>query len=65
MSWFSRTQKCVTLSTTKAEYVAMADGVKKALYVRGILAFLTPCLRLMSIDVYEDKKGAIDLAKNL
>ena len=43
----------------------MADGVKKALYVRGILAFLTPCLRLMSIDVYEDKKGAIDLAKNL
>ena len=31
--WFSRTQKCVTLSTTEAEYVAMADGVKYALYV--------------------------------
>ena len=26
--WFSRTQKCVTLSTTEAEYVAMADDVK-------------------------------------
>ena len=28
VSWFSTTQKCVTLSTTEAEYVAMADGVK-------------------------------------
>ena len=26
VSWFSRTQKCVTLSTTDAEHVAMADG---------------------------------------
>ena len=64
VSWFSRTQKCVTLSTTEAEYVAMADGVKEALYVRGILAFLMPSLEPMSIGVYEDNKGAIDLAKN-
>ena len=26
-SWFSRTQKCVPLSTTEAEYVALADVV--------------------------------------
>ena len=64
VSWFSRTQKCVTLSTTKAEYVAMADGVKEALNVRGILAFLMPSLGSMSIGVYEDSKGAIDLARN-
>ena len=44
VSWFSRTQKCITLSTTEAEYVAMADGVKEALYERGILAFLMPSL---------------------
>ena len=59
----SLTQKCVTLSTTEAEYVAMADGGKEALHVRGILAFLMPSLGSMSIGVYEDNKGAIDLAK--
>ena len=25
--WFSRTQKCVTLSTSEAEYVALGDAV--------------------------------------
>ena len=39
VSWFSSTQECDTLSTTEAEYVAMADGVKEALYVRWVLLF--------------------------
>ena len=42
----------------------MADGIEEALYVRGILAFLMPGLEPMRISVYEDNKGAIDLAKN-
>ena len=64
VSWFSRTQKCVTLSTTVADYVAMADGVKEALYVRGVLSFLMPGLKPMSISVYEDNKGVIYSARN-
>ena len=63
VSWSSRTQTCVTLSTTEAEYVAIADGVKEAQYVRGILAFLMPSLGSMSIGEYEDNTGVIDLAK--
>ena len=59
-SWLSRTQKCFTISTTEAEYVAMTDGVKEVLCLRGILVFLTPSLGPMSIGVYEDNKGAID-----
>ena len=39
VSSFSRRQKCVILSTTEAEHVAMADGVKAAPYVRGKLRF--------------------------
>ena len=64
MSRFSRMKKCVTLSTTEAEYVAMADGVKEALYVREVLVFLMPSLGSPSIGVFEDSKGATELAKN-
>ena len=64
VSLFSRTQKCVTLFITEAEYVAMADVVKEALYVRGVLVFLMPSLRSPSIGVFEDNKGGIDMAKS-
>ena len=37
VSWFSRTQKCVTLSTSEAEYVALGDAVKELLFLRQIL----------------------------
>ena len=57
MSWVFGTQKCVTLSTTKAEYVAMADGVKEALYVRGVLVFLIPSLGSQSIKCLKTTKG--------
>ena len=62
--WISRTQKCVTLSTTEAEYVAMGDGVKEALFVNGMLEFLRPSEKLGKIQVREDNEGAIALAEN-
>ncbi|CAB1107109.1 unnamed protein product [Ectocarpus sp. CCAP 1310/34] len=42
VSWFSRTQKCVTLSTTEAEYVALGDEVKEILLLRQIWRFMLP-----------------------
>ncbi|CAB1116924.1 unnamed protein product [Ectocarpus sp. CCAP 1310/34] len=42
VSWFSRTQKCVTLSTTEAEYVALGDVVKEILFLRQIWRFMLP-----------------------
>ena len=64
VAWFSRTQKSVTLSTTEAEYVAMGDGVKEALFVHGVLEFLSPGKKLRGIRVLEDNEGAITLAEN-
>ena len=39
LSWFSRNHKCVTLSTTEAEYVALADVIKEILFFEAGLAF--------------------------
>ena len=52
VSWFSRTQKCVTLSAIEAEYVAMADGVKEVLYIKEVLVFLMPSLGSPIIGVF-------------
>ena len=64
VSWFSRTQRCVTLSSTEAEYVAMGEVVKEALFVRNVLEFLVPGVHKPPIVVYEDNEGAIKLADN-
>ena len=63
VSWSFRTQKRVPLSITESEYVAMADVVKEAIYVR-VLFLLMPSTESLSIGVLEDNKGAIDLPKN-
>ena len=64
VAWISRTQKCVTLSTTEAEYVSMGDGVKEGLFVNDVLKFLVPSARNGKIEVLEDNEGAIALAEN-
>ena len=65
VSWFSSTQKIVTLSTTEAEYAALGDGVKEALFVKGVLPFIIPSISENCIKVFVDNDGAISLANNL
>ena len=64
VSWFSSTQKIITLSTTEAEYVALGDGVKEALFVKGVLSFTIPSISENCIKVFIDNDGAISLANN-
>ena len=40
--WFSRTQKCVTLSTTEAEDDALGDAEKDLLFLRQVWSFMLP-----------------------
>ena len=35
----SRTQHCMTLSTTEVEYVALAEGAKEGIFVRSVAMF--------------------------
>ena len=39
----------------------MTDGVKEALYVRGVLVILIPSLGSPGVGVFGDNKRAIDL----
>ena len=64
MCWFSRTQKCVMLSTTEAEYVALADTIKEVIFLRYVWSFILPGLGSACITVFEDSKGARHLAHN-
>ena len=64
VSWFSRTEKCVTLSTTEAEYVALADVIKEALFFRQVWRFMLPDDGMPCIPAFEDSEGAVQLAKN-
>ena len=57
-----RTQKCETTSTTEAEYVALGDVVKEALFLRQVWRFFLPDAGKPLIPVSEDNEGAISLA---
>ena len=57
--WFSKTQKCVTLSTSEAEYVALGDVVKELLFLRQVWRFMSPGKGVPCYLVFEDNQGAI------
>ena len=62
--WFSKTQKCVTLSTSEAEYVALDDAVKELLFLREVWRFMIPGKGMPCFPVFEDNQGALQLSKN-
>ena len=64
IQWISRTQKCTTLSSSETEYVAMAEGFKEALFLRHVWRFLLPDFGDPCIQIFEDNKGAIQMAVN-
>ena len=63
--WFSKIQKCMTLSTTETEYVGLADTIKGVIFFRYAWSFILPGLGSACITVFEDNKGARHLAHNL
>ena len=64
MCWFSRTQKCVTLSTSKAEYVALGDAVKEFLFLRQVWRSMIPGKEMPRFPVFENNQGVLQLSKN-
>ena len=62
--WSSRTQKCVTLSTSEAEYVALGDAVKELLLLRQVWRFMILGKGMPCFPVFEDNQGALQPSKN-
>ena len=64
VSHASKAQHVVSLSTSKAEYIAAGDGVKEALSVRAVRSFIAPETSVASIKVLEDNQWAKALIEN-
>lgn len=63
ISWESRKQRTVALSSREAEYMGITEAVKESIYLQGFLSelgFLEPG----SIKLWNDNQGACMLAKN-
>ena len=64
VSWYSKTQKCVTLSTTQAEYVPMSDVAKEISFLKQVWRFMLPRVGMPSIPLFEDNESAVQIAKH-
>ena len=64
IGWKSSTQKCETTASCEAEYVALCDVSKEALFTRAVLVFLQLELSGMRVDIFYDNEGAKVIADN-
>lgn len=64
VSWHCSLQSVVALSSTEAEYVALAECSREVIYMRGVLGDMRGKKLALPTTTFEDNKGAIDLARN-
>ena len=62
VSWVSRLQKIIVLSTTEAEYVAITKASKEMIWLKGFMEELGKGQE--NSKLYSDSMSAIHLAKN-
>ncbi len=63
VSWSSKKQEIVSLSTTESEYVAAMHGMKEALWLRNLLAEVFEPLT-DATTLFSDNQSAIALTKD-
>eukprot|EP00253_Pinus_taeda_P005893 PITA_05893 len=63
ISWMSKLQETIALSTTKAKYIAASDASKEAIWLKGLLDEIGR--KQEKVDVLCDSQSAIHLATNL
>lgn len=63
ISWCSERQKCVSLSTTEAEYIAASNAVKELVWLRRFINEILP-MGVNSVIFLMDNQSAIRLVRN-
>ena len=63
VSWRSKRQTCVALSTAEAEYVALAATTQEALWMRQLISEMR-AEHPKSIVIHEDNQSAISMTRN-
>ena len=63
ISWMSKRQSTVALSTTEAEYVALSTATQEAIWLRSLLKGMGFAQKSPTT-IFEDNQGTIALAKN-
>ena len=64
VSWEARKQRTVALSSTEAEYMALSDGAKEAIYLRRLLNGITQLVSGEPVVINNDNQGSHKLARN-
>ena len=64
ISWSSKRQATVALSTCEAEYVGQTQATKEAIWLRSLLTSLRKKDSLPTVIIYGDNQGAIALSKD-
>uniref|UniRef100_A0A1A8PPT4 Retrovirus-related Pol poly from transposon TNT 1-94 n=1 Tax=Nothobranchius rachovii TaxID=451742 RepID=A0A1A8PPT4_9TELE len=64
VSWKTKKQQTVALSTCEAECMALAAAVQEALYLRSLLTDMGLHVKNGPVKIFEDNQGTISLAKN-
>lgn len=63
VTWSTKRQPTVALSTTEAEFMAMTAAVQEGTWLKQIMNELLPLFE-KCITIHSDNKGALELAKN-
>jgi hypothetical protein len=64
ISWSSKLQKTVALSSCEAEYMALKEAIKEQIYLKSLFSQIPILKNQYSNRLYTDSQSAIELAKN-
>ena len=64
ISWRSKKQRTVALSSTEAEYMALTEATREAVWLKAFLCELGEMKNDGAVKIYEDNQGSIALVKN-